>query len=110
MQGAGHPADRASPGTTGKERGKDEAGKETGVSGYLRSKIVEGEFGVGKRSYGLNRIMARLQETFFCVIGIALLCMNLAKRLRSLLHHFCKSGFFLLSAPFSHFRGLRSGL
>lgn len=72
--------------------------------------IVEGEFGVGKRSYGLNRIMARLQETFFCVIGIALLCMNLAKRLRSLLHHFCKSGFFLLSAPFSHFRGLRSGL
>ena len=72
--------------------------------------IVEGEFGVGKRSYGLNRIMARLQETFFCVIGIALLCMNLAKRLRSLLHHFCKSGFFLLSAPFSHFRSLRSGL
>ena len=50
--------------------------------------IVEGEFGVGKRSYGLNRIMARLQETSFCVIGIALLCMNLAKRLRSLLHHF----------------------
>ena len=97
MQGAGHPADRASPGTTGKERGKDEAGKETGVSGYLRSKIVEGEFGVGKRSYGLNRIMARLQETFFCVIGIALLCMNLAKRLRSLLHHFLQIWF--LSAP-----------
>jgi hypothetical protein len=47
--------------------------------------IVEGEFGVGKRSYGLNRIMAHLQETSFCVIGIALLCMNLAKRLRSLL-------------------------
>ena len=50
--------------------------------------IVEGEFGVGKRSYGLNRIMARLQETSFCVIGIALLCMNLAKRLRALLHFF----------------------
>ena len=34
-------------------------------------KIVEGEFGVGKRSYGLNRIMAHLPETSFCVIGIA---------------------------------------
>ena len=32
--------------------------------------------------------MARLQETSFCVIGIALLCMNLAKRLRALLHFF----------------------
>ena len=47
--------------------------------------IVEGEFGVGKRSYGLNRIMAHLPETSFCVIGIALLCMNLAKSLRGLL-------------------------
>ena len=46
--------------------------------------IVEGEFGTGKRSYGLNRIMAHLPETSFCVIGVALLCMNLTKRLRSL--------------------------
>lgn len=52
--------------------------------------IVEGEFGVGKRSYGLNRIMAHLQETSFCVIGIALLCMNLTKRLRSLLLQFLR--------------------
>ena len=59
--------------------------------------IVEGEFVVGKRSYGLNRIMARLQETSFCVIGIALLCMNLAKRLRALLHYFLRIWF--LSAP-----------
>ena len=63
--------------------------------------IVEGEFGVGKRSYGLNRIMARLQETSFCVIGIALLCMNLAKRLRSLLHYFLQIWF--LPAPSSVF-------
>ena len=35
--------------------------------------------------YGLNRIMAHLPETSFCVIGIALLCMNLAKSLRGLL-------------------------
>ncbi len=46
--------------------------------------IVEGEFGTGKRGYGLNRIMAHLRETSFCVIGVALLCMNLTKRLRSL--------------------------
>lgn len=57
---------------------------------------VEGAFGTGKRSYGLNRIMAHLPETTFCTIGMALLCMNLAKRLRSLLlaffrtwNHFC---------------------
>lgn len=59
--------------------------------------IVEGEFGVGKRSYGLNRIMAHLPETSFCVIGIALLCMNLAKRLRSLLRQFLQ--FWFLPAP-----------
>ena len=63
--------------------------------------IVEGEFGVGKRSYGLNCIMAHLQETSFCVIGIALLCMNLAKRLRALLHYFLQIWF--LSAPSSVF-------
>ena len=51
--------------------------------------IVEGEFGTGKRSYGLNRVMAHLPETSFCVIGIALLCMNLTKRLRSLLCTLC---------------------
>ena len=50
--------------------------------------LVEGEFGTGKRSYGLNRIMAHLPETSFCVIGIALLCINLTKRLRSLCFDF----------------------
>ena len=30
------------PGTTSKERGKDEAGKETGVSGYLRQNHCRG--------------------------------------------------------------------
>ena len=62
------------------------------------------EFGVGKRSYGLNRIMAHLKETSFCVIGIALLCMNLAKRLRSLLRHFLRIWFSYRSQP--HFRFL----
>ena len=54
--------------------------------------IVEGEFGTGKRAYGLNRIMAHLPETSFCVIGVALLCLNLTKRLRSL----CFDLFFIL--------------
>ena len=45
--------------------------------------VLEDEFGTGKRAYGLNRIMAHLRETSFCVIGVALLCMNLTKRLRS---------------------------
>ena len=46
--------------------------------------IVEGEFGTGKRAYGLNRIMAHLPDTSFCVIGVALLCLNLTKKLRAL--------------------------
>lgn len=46
--------------------------------------MVEGEFGAGKRAYGLNRIMAHRPEMSFCVIGVALLCMNLTKRIRAL--------------------------
>ena len=46
---------------------------------------IEGEFGTGKTSYGLGRIAARLEVTSRCVIGVALLVMNLNKRLRSLL-------------------------
>ena len=49
---------------------------------------IEGEFGTGKSSYGLGRVSARLEETSCCVIGVALLVMNLNKRLRSLLCHF----------------------
>ena len=46
---------------------------------------VEGVFGTGKTAYGLGRIAAHLKETTFCVIGVALILMNLTKRLRSLL-------------------------
>lgn len=46
---------------------------------------VEGVFGTGKTAYGLGRIAARLKETTFCVIGVALILMNLTKRLRPLL-------------------------
>lgn len=43
---------------------------------------VEGKFGTGKTAYGLGRIAARLENTSRCVIGIALLTMNLLRRLR----------------------------
>jgi hypothetical protein len=43
---------------------------------------VEGAFGTGKTAYGLGRISARLEDTSRCVIGIALLTMNLMRRLR----------------------------
>ena len=42
---------------------------------------IEGKFGTGKTAYGLNRIAARLETTSRCVIGIALLVMNLIRRL-----------------------------
>ena len=46
---------------------------------------VEGVFGTGKTAYGLGRIAAHLEATTFCIIGVALILMNLTKRLRSLL-------------------------
>jgi IS5 family transposase len=45
---------------------------------------VEGKFGEGKRFYGLNRIMTRLQSISETVIAMQLMVMNLGKRLRSL--------------------------
>ena len=49
---------------------------------------VEGVFGTGKTAYGLGRIAAHLVATTFCTIGVALVLMNLTKRLRSLLRLF----------------------
>lgn len=46
---------------------------------------VEGVFGTGKTAYGIGRIAAHLEATSFCTIGVALILMNLTKRLRSLL-------------------------
>ena len=43
---------------------------------------VEGVFGTAKTAYGLGRIMARLPETAVCVVGIALLLLNLSRSLR----------------------------
>jgi len=46
---------------------------------------VEGVFGTGKTAYGLARVMARLRETACCVIGVALLLINLTCSLRAAL-------------------------
>lgn len=46
---------------------------------------VEGKFGEGKRTYGLDRIFARRQDTSETSIHLMFLVMNMEKRLRSLL-------------------------
>ena len=46
---------------------------------------VEGVFGTGKRSYGWNRIAARLKQTAQTVIHLTILALNLTKRLRAFL-------------------------
>ncbi len=63
---------------------------------------VEGVFGTGKTAYGLARVMARLRETTCCVIGVALLLLNLTRSLRAALCFFC----LLATAPV--LLGLRS--
>lgn len=61
---------------------------------------VEGAFGTLKTAYGLGRVAARLEDTFRCVIGIALLLFNLTKRLKESLRTFfsaCLISFFVVS-------------
>jgi len=50
--------------------------------------IVEGGFGTLKTALGLSRVSARLEQTARCVIAIALLTLNLNKRLRELFLRF----------------------
>lgn len=49
---------------------------------------IEGGFGVGKRKYGLGKIMAKLKETSESVIMLQFIVMNLEHRLRVLFFHF----------------------
>lgn len=51
--------------------------------------IVEGISGTSKTTYGLGRIMARLQETTVCVIGVTFLVLNLSRFLRTAFALFC---------------------
>lgn len=50
---------------------------------------VEGVFGTVKTAYGLDRVMVRLKDTTVCVIGVALLLLNLSRSLRAALALFC---------------------
>ena len=84
-----------------KDKEQTRAAKRQEYQDICDRNIVEGEFGTGKRAYGMNRIMAHLPETSFCVIGIALLCMNLTKRLRALCFTFFP---FLLDSLFPQTR------
>ena len=52
-----------------KDSQQTKAAKRQAYQDICDRNAAEGEFGVGKRSYGLNRIMAHLPETSFCVIG-----------------------------------------
>ena len=45
---------------------------------------IEGTFGVGKRKYGLGRLMMKLSSTSESSIAMIILVMNLCKRLRDI--------------------------
>jgi len=66
---------------------------------------VEGAFGVTKRCYGLNLIMANLQETSETVIALQFLVMNLERWLRLLFVLFSKSVLSRLRALLSRVTG-----
>ena len=44
--------------------------------------VIEGEFGVAKRAYSLNRIMMRLQETSELQVHLTFLSMNIWRRVK----------------------------
>ena len=67
---------------------------------------VEGVFGTVKTAYGLGRIMAHLQETAVCVIGVALLLLNLSRSLRAALALFYLAVFLWLAECSLLSRGL----
>jgi len=54
---------------------------------------VEGYFGTGKRRYGLDRLCCRLQTSSEAEIYMAILSMNLWKKLKSFSISFFRSGF-----------------
>ena len=56
---------------------------------------IEGEFGTGKRSYNLDRLTMRLQETSEVQIHMIFLSMNLWKRLKAFLLRFFFVEFFV---------------
>jgi transposase, IS5 family len=55
--------------------------KQERIDSAMRN-AIEGCFGVGKRRYGMNRIMMKLRETSETSISLIILVMNLEKLLR----------------------------
>ena len=47
--------------------------------------VIEGKFGIGKRRFTLNKIMAKLSSTSATTIGIIFLVMNLSTLVREFL-------------------------
>jgi hypothetical protein len=66
---------------------------------------VEGEFGTGKRRYGLGRIMAHLKDTSECVISMHFFIMNMEHKWRLLFVRFLYA---LLNALFDSFSPFQS--
>jgi hypothetical protein len=62
--------------------------------------IIESCFGVGKRRYGLGRIMAKLQCTSETVIALQFLIMNLEHKLKVLFANFAFAFFYCNIAGF----------
>ena len=59
---------------------------------------IEGDFGLGKRIYGLDLVAARLRGTSETSIAMQILVMNLGRRLRVLFVHFLRR-LFLADEP-----------
>lgn len=70
--------------TSDKELLREQYRQERQDSGIRNS--AEGKFGEGKRTYGLNRIMTRLQATSMAAISLQILVMNMERRLRVLFY------------------------
>ncbi len=71
---------------------------------------VEGKFGEGKRAYGLNRIMCRLEETSETQIVLIFLVMNLNKILRDLFYAFFRLTLWRAKTHFMELPSLRTAL
>jgi len=66
------------------EKEQREVLKETRLDELVRI-AIEGKFGNGKRRYGWDRIMTKLQDTSETAIGVTILVMNMEKIVRDLL-------------------------
>ena len=62
-----------------------EAGKVQAYQDNCERNMVEGRFGLGKRRFGLDLILSRLQETSETEVAMNIICMNVAHLLRVLL-------------------------